>query len=145
MRGDDPSFPLDVRIGERHLHRVRFQEQAKFCKLLKIFHRDGSNLKASPSFGEHETVRRQPTEDLAQGADTEAVGLLQAIQLQLLARSKPAENHVGPNPAVAVIADGFVLFASLDQNHHLPRAPQLIDRDLPRPAPRNKLRNIIQY
>ena len=117
MRGDHAPFPLDIGIGERHLHRVRFQQQAKLGEIPQVLGGDRRHLKAAPPLGQHETLRGEPVQDFAQRGDADAVILLEALKPELLTRAEPAEHDVGPDAAIAVIADRFLFFRPLDQCH----------------------------
>ena len=66
MRGDDAAFPLHVGAGERGLHRVAFEQQPQLGQLLQIVDRNRRDLEAAPPFGEHEALRGEAAQDLAQ-------------------------------------------------------------------------------
>src|SRR5437899_3020794 len=93
------------------------QQQPKLRKLPQVPGRDRRYLKPPPALSQHKTLRGQPIEDFAQRRDADAVVLLEAFQPELLPRPEPAEHDVGANAAIAVIADRFLLFRSLDQCH----------------------------
>ena len=117
MRGDHAPFPLDIGMGERHAHRMRFQEQPQLGELLQVLHRDRRDLEAAAAFRQHKAFRGEPIEDFAQCGDADAVVFLEAFKPELLPRAQPAEHDVGPDAAIAVIADRFLLFDPLDQCH----------------------------
>ncbi len=93
------------------------QQQPKLRELPQVPGRDRRHLEAAPALGQHKALRRQPVEDFAQRGDADAVVLLEALQPELLSRPEPAEHDVGADAAIAVIADRFLLFRSLDQCH----------------------------
>src|SRR5438445_5008737 len=93
------------------------QQQPKLRKLPQVPGRDRRYLEPPPALSQHKTLRGQPVEDFAQRRDADAVILLEAFQPELLPRAEPAEHDVGANAAIAVIADRFLLFRSLDQCH----------------------------
>ena len=123
MRRDHAPFPLDIGIGERHLHRVRFQEQTKLGEIPQILGGDRRHLKATPPLRQYKTLCGEPVEDFAQRRDADAVILLEALKPQLLTRAEPAEHDVGPDAAIAVITDRFLFFRSFDQCHCPIHAP----------------------
>src|SRR5882724_11346465 len=107
MRGDHPPFPLDIGMGERHAHRMLLQQQPKLRELPQIPGRDRRYLEAPPALSQHKTFRGEPVEDFAQRRDADAVVLLEALKPELLTGAEPAKHDVGPDAAIAVIADRF--------------------------------------
>ena len=49
--------------------------------------------------------------------DADAIVFLETVEPELLPRAQPAEHNVGPDAAIAVIADCFLLFNPFDQCH----------------------------
>ena len=96
---------------------MRFQQQAKLRELLQVLHRDRRDLEAAAAFRQHKAFRGEPIEDFAQRGDADAIVFLEAFKPELLPRAQPAEHDVGPDAAIAVIADCFLLFSPLDQCH----------------------------
>src|SRR5207248_7881114 len=94
MCGDDTPLPLDIGIGERGLHRMRFQQQAKFCEFSEILDRDLSYFEAAPALRQHKAVGRQSAQYLAQRADADAVTFLEAVELQPRAGLEAAKDDI---------------------------------------------------
>ena len=112
MGRDDAPLPVHVAGFERLLQRVGLQQQPQRRDLAQVFRRDRSDLEAALPLGKDEPFGRQPIEQLTKGADTGAVVLAQPLELQSLCRSELAENDVGANAPVGLLADRIVVRGS---------------------------------
>src|SRR6476660_9634915 len=68
--------------------------QSRLGEFPEVFDRDRRHFEATPSLGQHEALRRQPVEDFAQRAITDAVILLEALQPELPTDFRPEASLV---------------------------------------------------
>jgi hypothetical protein len=114
VRADDPTLPLHVTGCERLLHRMRFQQQAQGREFLEVFSRNRRYLKTASALRNHETVRRQSAQDLSQRADADPVIFLERFKTQLVTRTQLAEDDVGANASIAIIANRLTIFRPVE-------------------------------
>src|SRR6266436_39810 len=121
MRRDDPALPFYVGVRERALHRMRLKKESQLGQFFQVLDRYRRDFEAATAFRDDEAFCGQAAQDLAQRADADIVGFLQAVELQLLPRPKTAKDNVGADAAIAIVSDGFDFLVSVDQRHWNPQ------------------------
>ena len=79
---------------------MTFEQQPQLGQFLQILGRNRRHLEAASSLGEHQTLRGEAAQDLAQRADADAVAFLEPVELELLTRPQPAKDDVGADTPI---------------------------------------------
>jgi hypothetical protein len=99
---------------------MALEQPAQLRQFLQIIDRDRRHLEAAPSLSEDKALRGKATQDLTQRADADAVGLLEAVELELLLRPQATEDDIRTDAPIAVVANGFAFIGSFGQRHDDP-------------------------
>ena len=107
VRRYDPPFPFHVAACKRRLEGMALQKLAQVRHLLEVLNRHRRHFEAARALGDDQALRGQPVEQLAQRADTDAIALLQRLELEPLRGLESPGDDVVPDSAIGSFASRF--------------------------------------